>query len=225
MIKYDDGYIGSKYNRLTVIGFGKEHNFICKCNCGNIKEIVSKNVIDGHVKSCGCYSNEVRGLNARRHGDSQKSSKYFRIYKIYRGMINRCYNEKSDRYYRYGKRGIIICKEWLDDYVNFRTWALKNGYSDELSIDRIDNNGNYEPSNCRWTTNEVQANNKSKQYQKHKQKKSWTIDGVTKSIEDWCIEYGLSVPMVRYRIKTIGMTPYEALTTHKITDGRPKRKL
>jgi hypothetical protein len=223
VIKYDNSYIGRKYGRLTVIGFGKEHRFVCKCECGTVKEIVSKNVVDGTIVSCGCYAKEVRSINSIKHGDSQKSSKYHRIYKIYQGMIRRCYQPNSDRYYRYGARGITICKEWLDDYVNFRTWALSHGYSDSLTIDRINNDGNYEPSNCRWATNEQQANNKSKYYQKHKPKKSWTIGSITKSIDDWCSEYGLSVPMVMYRVKTKGMTPFEALTTNKLTKGRPMK--
>ena len=142
-----------------------------------------------------------------------------RLYRIWTGMKRRCYNRNSDNYPDYGGRGIIICDEWLSSYDTFKTWALSHGYSDELSIDRIDVNGNYEPNNCRWADWETQANNKRPK----KRKVKWTIDGITKPARDWCDECGVSYEMAMYRINHMGMSVYEALTTPKITKGRNQK--
>ena len=138
-------------------------------------------------------------------------------------MIDRCYNPKNQARKYYLDRGISVCDEWRNDYLIFREWALKNGYRDDLTIDRIDCDGNYEPSNCRWATYKEQANNKHPIWtftQKpdsftKKRRINWTIDGITKSAIEWCEQYGISYTVVRYRIMHNGMSPYEALTRPK----------
>ena len=132
-IKYDDSYIGKKYNYLEVIDIIKtesgERKFSCKCVCGSIKTIVSANVTSGAVKSCGC----MRGELLSTHGLSGT-----RLYRIWKGMISRCYDEKSVAYENYGGRGISICDEWLNDdngLQNFVNWATSHGYSDNLTIE------------------------------------------------------------------------------------------
>ncbi len=221
--KYNiEDWRGRKHGYLTVVDKIKA-NFICECDCGNEITIRAVDFAIGRYSTCGCeLKSKLISEHSTTHGDSVDSSPYARIYRIYRGMIARCYIESTDSYPNYGGRGIKICDEWLNSYEAFKAWALGNGYSDILSIDRIDNDGNYEPSNCRWATAKVQRFNQ-RPHKPHKPKIAWTIDGVTKSATDWCSEYGLSMPMVMYRIKTKGMTPKDALTTGKLTDGRPKK--
>lgn len=150
---------GEKFNRWTVIERAFKNNkynkplWICKCDCGTIKEQTSVVLKSGNSKSCGCL---VKDTNTK-HGMYKT-----RLNKEYRGLKQRCYNSKNSRYEYYGGRGINICDEWLgkEGFVNFMNWSLENGYTDELTLDRIDSNGNYEPSNCRWETMKVQARNR-----------------------------------------------------------------
>lgn len=157
-----NNHIGKRYGRLTVLaraGSDSKGNsmWLCQCSCGNKKEIVGYSL--KRIQSCGCLQSESVSENNRKlkttHG--QKNT---RLYNIWRGMKMRCLNENSKFYKYYGGRGITICGEWIDSFENFRDWALANGYSDELSIDRIDNNGNYEPDNCQWTTQSEQNANR-----------------------------------------------------------------
>lgn len=151
--------IGEKYGRLTVLNRepnGKAHNtrWKCECQCGNIVIVYASSLRSGATQSCGCLWKE-RATKHNMYGT--------RIYCIWDGMKSRCYNKNHRAFKNYGGRGIKICDEWLDKengIVNFYNWAVQNGYKDNLSIDRIDVNGNYEPNNCRWVDNKTQSNNK-----------------------------------------------------------------
>jgi hypothetical protein len=169
---YSVGVFGEeKYNKLTVKGIinkvinNKEVKYaICDCECGNKNvEKIYTEIKRGKIKSCGCLQKEHR----KKISDSLYSTKHnmtnSRIYNIHKDMKQRCYNKNAMEYENYGGRGIAICEEWLNKksgFMNFYNWIINNGYQDDLTIDRIDVNGNYEPSNCRWITIEEQQNNK-----------------------------------------------------------------
>lgn len=148
---------GQKFGRLTVIDRYDQKRWTCKCECGNITHSDGYQLRQGNVKSCGCYQHELCGDQHRTHGFSKT-----RLYRIYYKMKERCYRPKNDNYKYYGGLGVIICDEWLNDFKRFAEWALSNGYSDNLTIDRIDPSGNYEPSNCRWITIQEQQRNRRK---------------------------------------------------------------
>lgn len=148
-----------KFGRLTVIRrvekISSSPSWFCKCECGIEKVIRGDHLRYGKIRSCGCFEieNRTRGANVKHNGSKT------RLYEIWSGMHKRCNNKNSHAFPNYGGRGITICNEWSDFSV-FRNWALANGYSDDLSIDRINVNGNYEPSNCQWATDKEQANNR-----------------------------------------------------------------
>jgi len=119
----------------------------CLCTCGNNTLVRPCNLRSGHTSSCGCL--------CKPHGMTNT-----RIFRIWAHMLNRCSNSKNQKYRRYGGRGIYVCPEW-HTFTTFRDWALSNGYTPKLSIDRENNDGNYEPSNCRWATATQQARNTS----------------------------------------------------------------
>ena len=122
----------------------------CKCSCGNIATVIGSKLRSGATKSCGC---------ARKSKIAQGFSKT-RLYRIWSLMKKRCYRNENENFKHYGGRGIEVCEEWKKDFIAFRSWALSHGYADNLSIDRIDVNGNYEPSNCRWADIKTQAHNR-----------------------------------------------------------------
>lgn len=153
---------GKKFGRLTVIKRVENNKWnkaqwLCKCDCGN--EIIARcdYLVQNRTTSCGCYNRDVK----------TKHNKYkTRLYNILKGMKRRCYNKNDEFYKWYGGRGIKICDEWLSDFMNFYNWAIANGYDEnaprgKCTIDRIDVNGDYEPSNCRFVTNKKQQNNRN----------------------------------------------------------------
>ena len=219
-IKFDESYVGKKNNRLTVLKISRINNkkvFECMCDCGNVKYVEPNFWEDGSVKSCGCLKKDLT---------IPHSKELDRLRRIHGGMKQRCYNQKSAAYGNYGGRGISICEEW-HDREKFIDWALSNGYRNDLSIDRINVNGKYEPSNWRSAGWETQYQNRRPRSewkkQEKKNKKTWTVDGETMEREYWCEKYDIGLPTVMYRINHKGMTVEQALKTPKLP-GRPRKE-
>lgn len=160
-----------------------------KCSCGNIVIAEKTDVKIGHTNSCGCYNKEVL-RNTGTHHDSDS-----RLYNVWKGIKKRCYDEKSINYQWYGGEGIRVCDEWLakdTGYMSFKNWAYNNGYKEIivnnrniLTLDRINNNGDYCPENCRWITQKQQRRNTSNNI-------NITINNETKCLQDWADEYGVN---------------------------------
>ena len=186
--------IGKRFGRLTVIaegdksGTSRQARWVCRCECGRITSpILGNKLRSGETKSCGCYKRDLVIERSTKHNLC-----HTRIHNIWVGMKNRCYNPNSPKYHRYGARGIRVCDEWLNNLEAFYDWAMANGYQDDLSIDRRDNDGNYCPENCRWATSEVQSNNKGHHIMLE-------INGETKTIAQWARETGLKYRTIHAR--------------------------
>lgn len=143
--------VRKKYGYWTVLERSKNINgrssWLCECKCGNKKVIKLSDLRNGRSRSCGCLRRETTSKNFKTHGLIHS-----KLFSIWSCMKTRCYDLNVSNYERYGGRGITICEEWLNDFMNFYDWAMRNGYKDNLTIDRKNNDDNYEPSNCRWAT-------------------------------------------------------------------------
>ena len=175
----------------------------CRCSCGSNKVILSttRDLTSGHTKSCGCLHSEKAREAHIIHGGADS-----RLYHIWCGIKARCLNPNNAKYKNYGGRGITVCEEWKQSYESFRDWSLNNGYTENLSIDRIDVNGNYEPSNCRWADNFIQANNRTDNF-------IIEYNGEIHTVHEWAIITGISSENIRNRIKNFGWTTEKALNT------------
>ena len=185
--------IGNKYGRLTVVSSaGKtkdgRQQFFCVCECGKELVVLGKSLKSGNTKSCGCYRHEAGIVANTTHGMSKTH-----IYRIWASMKDRCFRPKNTNFQRYGGRGITVCQEWLS-FENFWDWAKNNGYKEGLSIDRINANGNYEPSNCRWITMCEQASNKRSNV-------FFTFNGETHTMKQWSEITGINYYTMQNRYK------------------------
>lgn len=170
--------------------------WLCRCDCGTVRTVRSSSLLNGKSVSCGCeqrrIASETMQKVATTHGESKT-----RLYGIWAGMKKRCQNPKATNYSDYGGRGICVYEEW-EYYPAFRDWALLNGYDDEKSIDRIDNDGDYRPDNCRWATRKEQCNNRRSNVY-------WTYADETYTIAEWAEILNVSYDDIWATIKCLSI--------------------
>lgn len=217
--------VGKRFGRLLVvekIGVNpknRQYMWLCKCDCGNYKETITSYLTSGDTSSCGCYrkETELKSLSKfwgkpKTHGLSKT-----RIYMSWADMKDRCYNKNNRSYKNYGGRGITVCDSWKKDFMNFYNWAKQNGYTDKLTIDRINVNGNYEPNNCRWVSYKVQANNK-------RNSKKITLFGETKTVYEFEKIYNVKANVLYDRYKK-GYSDNDVIYKGDFRNGNKKREI
>ena len=196
---------GKKYGRLTVIERAgstaqKKALWRCRCDCGNDVIVVGSHLLNDNTHSCGCYKRDKTIERMISHGKSNT-----RLHHIWKNMRQRCGNPHKPDYKYYGGKGVTIDDIW-NDYEVFAKWAIENGYSDDLTIDRIDVNGNYCPDNCRWVSMTEQARNMSRN-------RMITYNGESHCLSEWGEILGISVKVLSHRINAYGWSVERAFTT------------
>ncbi|ALA13205.1 HNH endonuclease [Bacillus phage TsarBomba] len=201
-----EDYIGKKYNRFTIVSYAGVNKqgyktFSCICECGTKKEVTLTKLKRGDTKSCGCLT-----LDRTKETNTKHGKRYTRLYNIWRGMKLRCDNENDPNYTNYGGRGITIYAEWYD-FEAFYSWAVNNGYTDTLTIERVDVNKGYCPDNCIWANATAQARNR-------RSNKYVTLFDETKTLAEWLQDErtAMSRNIYNSRVKQ-GWSPEKALTT------------
>lgn len=194
---------GLKFGKLTVIkkvGRDKKYNtlWLCKCECGNEKIVARDKLVVGNTKSCGCAKSKFFTNLNKKHGLSHS-----RLWRVWCNIKKRCYYKNHKAYKEYGERGITVCEEWLNDFQAFHDWAMANGYNEnapkgQCTIDRINNNGNYEPNNCKWVSMKEQARNK-------RNNKIITYNGISKCLVEWAEDMNLNAKYLGGQIRKYGV--------------------
>ena len=186
----DNNFIGRRFGKLVVVKYlytnkiGKTI-YLCKCDCGNFKEVKRNCLVVGHTKSCGCLP---------RKGNFKHGQRRTRLYSTWLNIKDRCNNKNNSHFKYYGEKGIKMCDEWANDFLSFKNWAVENGYVEGLSIERIDNNKGYDPNNCKWIPTKEQARNRSNV-------KFQIINGEKMSLSEIAIKYNVNPSTIygRYR--------------------------
>lgn len=202
---------GDRFGRLVIIKetyssrYGKhstKRNFICLCDCGVVKTVQLEKLVRRHFRtqSCGCYARNQSAKILFKHGNSGT-----RLYQIWSAMKSRCFCETDYHYKWYGARGILVFKQWADDYMVFHNWAMSNGYSDGLTIERKNVDGDYCPDNCTWTPLTLQARNTRTNHR-------ITYNGDTRCLAEWSEILGISYSMLSQRISVYGWSFEEAIS-------------
>ena len=196
--------LGQRFGKLIAVKFlkynkEKKARWLCNCDCGNAIEVQTANLTNGSTVSCGCYKSELTSNRNATHGKTDTPE-----YGSWNSMIGRCLHLNNIHYNYYGGRGITVCNEWLD-YNNFYK-DMHNTYKNGLTIDRIDTNGNYDPSNCRWSTMKIQVENR-------RCTKLYTYEGETHNLTDWSKITGIKQQTLYGRINSYGWSFEKAITT------------
>lgn len=199
--------INQKFNRLTIkdlFMFEGRAYCKCECECGTILEKVRvRSLLSGNTKSCGCLNRELTIQRNSKHNEIQNKQKS-RLYKIWADMRRRCSSDNRKDSKNYKDKGIKVCDEW-NDFSNFKTWALSNGYQDDLTIERLDNSKNYCPENCCWISKSEQSKNRSTNHY-------ITFNNETKTLTDWSRETGINRTTIYSRLRK-GWSIERTLTT------------
>lgn len=195
---------GQTFGNLEVLEFVEVKNhrayFRCKCKlCGNICVKQGQLITSGKTRSCGCFAKN--NTDQTTHGFSKTH-----LYGVWCNMKRRCYIPKAQNYEFYGGRGIKVCDEWRNDYLNFHNWAYQNGYADGLTLDRVNTDGDYSPDNCRWVDMKTQNNNK-------RSNRMITYNGKTQTMHQWAEEYGIKYTTLHMRITKYKWDIEKALNT------------
>lgn len=194
---------GMRFGKLTVLEYDGIYNhkahWKCKCDCGNITVKKGWLLLAGKTRSCGCLA--VNNTDQTTHGMSKTH-----LYGVWGTMKSRCYNPNSQRYSLYGGRGITVCEEWRNDFTAFVYWAMTNGYQEGMTLERKDNNGNYEPSNCCWTNQKAQCNNR-------RNNAVYTCNGKTLTLAQWAEETGINYGTLWSRLHRDGWSIERAVST------------
>lgn len=207
---------GQRFGRLSVVckcGSDKYGAALwqCKCECGKTVTKRGSALRAGHAKSCGCLHDELSSLRMAEQNRTHAMSNT-RLYEIWSDLKRRCSNPNHRAFDRYGGRGIKFCAEWAE-FLPFYVWSVANGYSETLTIERVDNDGDYCPENCRWATRKDQANNKSITV-------FYELDGVKYTLPQLCEKCGISYGTLYTRINKHGWSVKAAITTPVRGGGR-----
>ena len=199
--------IGKKYGKLTIIKKSdvqknKRVSAICRCDCGNELLASLNALMRGNTKSCGC-------IRAERNNHYKNGLRGDPLYSVWANIKQRCYNKKFEKYPDYGGRGIIVCNEWKDNFLAFYNWANLNSYKKGLEVDRIDNDGNYSPSNCHFVTRSGNMRNTRVNV-------VIEYNGVKKTMREWAIDLGIPYGRLQQRIDKLKLPPERALSTKKL---------
>lgn len=199
--------VGQRFGRLIVKDYGGKGTWKCLCDCGNQVTTRTNSLKGGLTQSCGCLSRERTLEACTKHGLSKHP-----LYRTWINMRSRCNNPNSTKYEIYGGKGISVCDEWENSIELFYRWAIDNGWRKGLTIDRINSDSDYCPSNCRWVDYKVQANNTTQVH-------NITYDGKTMGIVAWSEELGISKKMLSERIRR-GWSIDRAFTTQNTKTGK-----
>lgn len=205
---------GHRYGRLLAVRFektGKHYTnyWKCICDCGNVSTVSIAALRSGGTKSCGCLSREKIVMRRTKHGETKgpagQKKNYHPLYGVWCSMRSRCFCETDHAFKNYGARGISVCQEWINDFLAFKNWCLFNGWRKGLQLDRVDNNGNYQPDNCRFVTPKVNCNNKRVNVMIE-------FNGTSRTLGEWATFLGLKYTTLRARIFDHGYSIEKALT-------------